>query len=342
MTVLRLLAATLALAAAAWTAPARAQGTVTAICSSDQPWCEAAAREFTKATGIRVLQTRRATGEALAQLQAEAANPKTDLWWGGTGDPYLQAAELGLLDPYRPAYLDDLHGWSVRQYAMTQNRVGGFYSSSIGWGVNTELLARKKLPVPRCWKDLLDPRYKGEIETSHPASSGTGYTILAGLVQLMGEDAAFAYLRQLHRNVTQYTRSGGAQAPNVAKGEVSIGITFNFGFEGWRSRGYPVRTVDPCEGTSYEIGGIALVRGSRNRANAVRYYDWLMSPAGQQLAATVESLQTPANRTFKPDPRVPSLDGVRLIRYDFEAYGKAAERRRLIERWVREVEQAPR
>lgn len=336
----RALSVLLLLAAAA--APAFAQGTVTAICSSDLPWCESAAREFTKATGIRVLQTRRATGEALAQLQAEASNPKTDIWWGGTGDPYLQAAELGLLEPYRPAYINDLHGWAVRQYAMSQNLVGGFYSSSIGWGVNTELLKRKKLPVPQCWKDLLDPRYKGEIETSHPASSGTGYTILAGLVQLMGEDAAFDYLRKLHRNTTQYTRSGGAQAPNVAKGEVSIGITFNFGFEGWKSRGYPIQTVNPCEGTSYEIGGIALVKGSRNKANALRYYDFLLSPAGQGLAAPADSLQTPANKTFKPDPRVPSMDNVRLIKYDFEKYGKAAERKRLIERWVREVESAPR
>ena len=331
-----------AAASAAFVACAASAQTVTAICSTDQPWCEAAAREFAKATGIRVLQTRKPTGEALAQIASEAANPKTDLWWGGTGDPYLQAAEQGLLDAYRPAYINDLQTWSVRQYASTGNQVGGFYSSSIGWGYNTDLLRKKSLPEPRCWKDLLDARYKGEIEMSHPASSGTGYTILAGLVQLMGEEPAFDYLKKLHRNTVAYTRSGNAQAPDVAKGEVTIGVTFNFTFEGWKSKGYPVKTVNPCEGTSYEIGGIALVKGSRNRAGAQRYYDFLMSPAGQSLGGPVDSLQTPANKTFKPDPRVPSLDDVRLIRYDFEKYGKAAERKRLIDRWVREVESAPR
>ncbi|NDD02264.1 MAG: hypothetical protein EB085_09055, partial [Betaproteobacteria bacterium] len=70
--------------------------TVNAICSTDQSWCEMAAQAFTKATGVTVLQTRKATGEALAQIRAEAANPKTDIWWGGTGDPFLQAAEMGL------------------------------------------------------------------------------------------------------------------------------------------------------------------------------------------------------------------------------------------------------
>lgn len=79
---------------------------------------------------------------------------------------------------------------------------------------------------------MIKPIYKGEVEISHPASSGTAYTIIAGLVQLMGEEKAFDYLKALHKNITQYTRSGQAQAPNVAKGEVANGISFIFGFDG--------------------------------------------------------------------------------------------------------------
>jgi len=311
--------------------------TVNAICSTDQSWCEMAAQAFTKATGVTVLQTRKATGEALAQIRAEAANPKTDIWWGGTGDPFLQAAEMGLLTPYRPAYINDLYGWSVRQYAMSENKVGGFYTSAIGFGWNTELLKKKNLPAPKCWADLLKPIYKGEVETSHPASSGTAYTILAGLVQLMGEDAAFDYMKKLNANVTQYTRSGTAQAPNVAKGEVAVGVSFMFGFDLWKHNKYPVQSGAPCEGTSYEIGGIALIKGARNADAAKQYYDWLMSPEGQKIGGLSGSLQFPANKTFKPDPRIPTLDDVRLIKYDFEKYGKAAERKRLLDRWNKEV-----
>ena len=118
--------AAIALLGAVTAVPAAAQQQVTALCSTDQAWCELAAREFQAQTGIKVLQARKATGEAFAQIRAEAANPKTDLWWGGTGDPFLQAAEIGLLDAYRPNYLNDLQGWSVRQYAMSGNFVGGF------------------------------------------------------------------------------------------------------------------------------------------------------------------------------------------------------------------------
>ena len=332
----------LALCAAAGFAHGQQQ--VTALCSTDQPWCELAAKEFQAKTGIKVLQVHKATGEALAQLRAEAANPKTDLWWGGTGDPYLQAAEVGLLDAYRPAYINDLQAWSVRQYAMSDNMVGGFYTSAIGFGWNEDLLKKKQLPVPKCWADLLDAKYKGEIEMSHPGSSGTGYTILAGLVQLMGEDKAFDYLKKLHRNTTQYTRSGQAQSKNVAKGEVGIGVSFMFTFENERlSNGFPmVKSAAPCEGTSYEVGGIGLVKGSRNRDAAKQYYDFLMSPAGQALGAKAGSLQVPANKTFKVDPKVPAIDTVRLIKYDFQKYGKAAERKRLIDKWEREVNSLPR
>ena len=106
-------------------------------------------------------QTHKPTGEACAQIRAEAANPKTDLWWGGTGDPFYQAAEVGLLEPYRPDYLGDLHGWAVRQYAMSQNYVGGFYTSAIGFGWNDEVLKKKKLPRAEMLEGPAGPALQG-------------------------------------------------------------------------------------------------------------------------------------------------------------------------------------
>ena len=333
----------LALAFAFAISSAAAQGQLNIICSVPLPWCEAVVTQFQKDSGIKAGMTQKSAGEAMAQVAAERANPKVDVWYTGSGDPHLQAAELGLTEEYRSPMLSQLHEWAVRQAEQSKYHTVGVYTGALGIGYNPEILAKRKLPAPKCWADLVDPKYKGEIETSHPGSSGTGYTILAGLVQMMGEDAAFDYLKRVHRNVTQYTRSGTAQAKSVAKGEVGIGVSFIFGFENERQQGFTmVKSAAPCEGTSYEVGGIALVKGSRNREAAKRYYDWLMSPAGQSLGAKANSLQVPANKTFKPDPKIPSIDNVRLLKYDFEKYGKAAERKRLIERWEREVNSLPR
>ena len=331
-----------AIAAGTLTAPTFAQQ-VNAFCSTNQSWCELAASEFTKSTGIKVVQTHLGTGEALVRLKAEAANPKTDIWWGGTGDPFLAASEEKLLDTYRPAYTQDLYDWSVRQYDMSNNTVGAFYTSSIGLGWNEEILTKKKLPAPKCWADLTDPKYKGEIEMANPGSSGGAYTIVAGLIQLMGEDAAFEYMKKLHKNITSYTKSSQAQAKNVARGEAGIGISFLFGFEEERQAGFKsVKSAAPCEGTAYELGGIALIKGARNGDNAKKYYDWLMSPVGQGIGARANSLQNPANKTFKQDARIPTMDGVKLINYDFKKYGASAERKRILERWEKEVNSLPR
>lgn len=39
--------------------------------------------------------------------------------------------------------MNDLYDWSVRQYDMSGNMVGGFYTSAVGIGWNTDVLKRK-------------------------------------------------------------------------------------------------------------------------------------------------------------------------------------------------------
>ena len=73
---------------------------LTLYCSPQIEWCELMVNTFEKQTGIRVSMTRKSSGETLAQIKAEKSNPKGDVWWGGTGDPHLQAAEEGLTEVY--------------------------------------------------------------------------------------------------------------------------------------------------------------------------------------------------------------------------------------------------
>ena len=69
-------------------------------CSVQEEWCRPMVAVFEKTTGIKVSMTRKSSGEFYAQIKAEAANPKGDIWWGGTGDPHLQAAEENLTQAY--------------------------------------------------------------------------------------------------------------------------------------------------------------------------------------------------------------------------------------------------
>ena len=173
---------------AATTAQAQDAGQINVICSVQAEWCNMIQTVFAKTTGIKVNMSLKGSGEALAQLIAERANPKTDVWFGGTGDPHLQAAESDLSLEYKSAALSQLHTWAQQQAAQSGYKTVGIYSGPLGFGYNTELIAKKKIPVPTSWADLLKPEYKGEIQVANPASSGTAYTMIATLVQLMGED----------------------------------------------------------------------------------------------------------------------------------------------------------
>lgn len=71
--------------------------------------------------------------------------------------------------------------------------------------------------VPKCWKDLADPRFKNEIQMADPQSSGTAYTAIATFVQLWGEEQAFDYLKQLDQHISQYPKAGTAPSRNTAR-----------------------------------------------------------------------------------------------------------------------------
>src|SRR5215207_5348557 len=128
---------------------------VNVICSVQAEWCNMIQTVFARTTGIKVNMSLKGSGEALAQLIAERANPKTDVWFGGTGDPHLQAAEQDLTLEYKSPALPQLHAWAQQQAAQSGYKTVGIYSGPLGFGYNTELLAKKKMAVPKAWADLL-------------------------------------------------------------------------------------------------------------------------------------------------------------------------------------------
>ena len=321
--------------------PARAAEELVVYCNVQEEWCRPMVTAFEKATNIKVSMTRKSAGETYAQLKAEAANPKADIWWGGTGDPHLQAAEEGLTEPYKSPKLAELQPWAVKQAEAAKYRTVGIYAGALGYSYNTEELAKRKLAAPKCWADLTKAEYKGEVQVANPNASGTSYNMLATLVQVMGEDKAFDYLKALHKNVNQYTKAGAAPARAVATGETLVGITFLHDAVTQVVEGAPVKVVAPCEGTGYEIGSMSIVKGAKNMANAKKWYDWALTPEAQALAVNAKAYQVPSNKAAPTPPQAPKLADIKLIDYDFAKYGSTAERARLLAKWDKEVGALP-
>src|SRR4029078_8098425 len=101
---------------------------------------------FERVTGVKVAVTQKATGELFAQVKAERANPKGDIWWAGPGDAFLQAAEEGLLEAYRSRNLVQVHDWARRESELSQYRVAVGDGGTLALGNYTEVFARGELP----------------------------------------------------------------------------------------------------------------------------------------------------------------------------------------------------
>ena len=85
--------------------------------------------------------------------------------------PHLQAAEEGLTEVYNSPMLSQLQDWALSPHKATGGRTVGIYMGGLGYGYNKELLASKGLPTPKCWKDLLNPAFKNEVQFANPKTS---------------------------------------------------------------------------------------------------------------------------------------------------------------------------
>lgn len=309
------------------------------VCSNEQVWCDLMAENFKIDTGVDAAMVRKSTGEVLAQLRAEKGNPKFDVWWGGTGDPHIIAANEDLTVA-SGVDVSGLLGWARNMTEMTGGRAIGVHVGLLGFIYNRDVLKEKKIAAPACWRDLAKADYKGEIQVANPNSSGTAYTELATLVQLFGEGEAYKLLAEIGTNINQYTKSGSAPAKAAARGETAIGIGFMHDMVKLKKDGFPVEIVAPCEGTGYELGAVSVVKGTPNLAAAKKWVEYVISAKGQSAGLEAGVYNIPSNPDAKTDPEAPSMASVKLIDYNFATYGASSTRERLLARWEKDVKGA--
>jgi iron(III) transport system substrate-binding protein len=205
------------------------------------------------ATGLKVKYKRMSTGVVAAKLLAERKNPQADAVWGW-GITYLRDfADRGFFEPYLPKEGNKLPA----KFRDPNNLWFAQHMYLSGFAVNTEKLKEYNLPMPTSWEDLTKPIYKGHVIMPNPASSGTGFLMIAGMLETMDpeydkktvkENKAWAFLERLDKNMAQYIRSGSRPAKFAAKGECVVGASFIFQIADLKKEGKPVELVLPAEG----------------------------------------------------------------------------------------------
>ena len=269
---------------------------------------------FEEATGIKVNALRLSAGEMLTRVAAEKDNPQASLMFGGSTDNYIAASNQGLLEAYQSPELSN----TPENYLDPDGVWNPIYVGAIAFACNKDWFADKGYDYPTSWDDLLDPKYQDMIIMAHPATSGTAYTVLATLIQLKGEDAVWDYLKELDKNMSQYTKSGSAAPNGVALGEAAIALTFSHDGLQPTTEGYPIELSFPTDGTGYEVGAMALIKGgpADEQENAKKFIDWMTSEAGQGCYAENDSFRVPTNTAAPVADGLVTLDEVPVIDYD--------------------------
>lgn len=282
--------------------------------------------------GLKINVLRLSTGDLAARIIAEAGNPQADMLWGQAITATMDPQILNQLEPYAAKGAEKLDA----RYRDPNNLWFAPTGYMGTFCVNTERLKAKGLTMPKNWKDLEAPGFKGEVEMPDPTSSGTGWLHIISLLQgPAGEEAGWAQLERVDPNMSQYTQSGSKPCKDARAGEITVGISL--GITGVQSvqQGYPVVTVFPQEGAGYELEAAALFKSSKNKDDVKKFMDWLLTPEAVKIyeqykiliTAPGASLSEPAKKAGVPDDLGSILAGI-----DFAK--AAADRDRISEEWL--------
>lgn len=223
-----------------------------------------------KYPGIRVSVVRAGSGSLMKRIKAEARNPMGDIFWSGG------LSTINQYTAYQEPYVNaDTKAVPARYRDPSGHWLGTNMHVAILM-VNTSQLP-KGAKVPTTWKELAAPVWKGQIVCPDPARSGTAYSTLYGLREVVGADT----FKKIVGNLVIAGSSAGAfEGP--ARGEFPVGITMEYAGSEYVEGGMKnIKIVYPSEGTMTMPEGMFLIKGGKNPGPAKKLYDYISSKEAQ-------------------------------------------------------------
>lgn len=216
----------------------------------------------------------RSSGDHAAFLKASGTQSGCDITHDLEYGYAHQIANMGVL-----AELDGISDFSVYADGTVEShcfvpeiRSGGAII------LNMDIFEEKKLDIPTCYEDLLDPQYKGLVSMPNPASSGTGYMFLLSLVNAWGEEKAFEYFDSLVEcgSLTSFTSSGSGPVNALIMGEaaIALGMTAN-AVTKINENGANLKIIFFEEGSPYSLYGQGIVKGRETDTAVVEVFKYL-------------------------------------------------------------------
>jgi len=232
------------------------------------------------------------TSDAIRYVKSEFVRSPSgigvDLFFGGGVDPFMQLSDAGLLArielPAQVLAPIPRTFCGIDVYAED----GRWFGTALaGFGIiyNRKVLDILKLPEPKVWSDLADPRYLTWIGSGDPRSSGSVHMAYEIILQAYGWDQGWANVVRMGGNTRNFSRAGSDTPKDTALGEVACGLAIDV--YAWRQiaevGGDRMGFCLPEGLTIINPDGIAVLKGAPHRDLATAFVAFVLGEPGQRL-----------------------------------------------------------
>ncbi|HWD97237.1 MAG TPA: extracellular solute-binding protein [Acidimicrobiales bacterium] len=296
----------------------------------------AAAKAFNAThPGFTVTVNDNSTGPLLEQIQAEGNNPKWGVLWADGSAAFAQLDNEGYLVKHSVP--------NVKFNALGKENVPADDSFTPTGLTVTGALCYDSSQVsasqlPSTWAQLTDSKYKGMIGMNDPSQSGPTYPMIAGVMDEVGHykkgstasavAAGETFYKNLYSNGIVVNSTNGPTITAMESDSIQMATIQSSACYGAELTSYPTMRVKYL---NYSIAlpsviGIDAKASPVVRADAQKFVNWVMSPAGQHVMQTGDptgdSLFWPVINGEKPaNSIIPSLASTHAISLDPYVWG---------------------
>ena len=272
-----------------------------------------------KHPGVNVVINSKQTNAGVTYLRETKAKPEADIFWVSAPDAFQTLDADGLLEKYAPpSEIIAKIPAKIGNFPIhdPDGKYFGFAISGYGMMWNKNYMKAHKLPAPKEWTDLADPRYHNHLVISAPSRSGTTHLTVETILQAYGWEKGWALLLNAGGNMGSITERSFGVPEAVISGQYGIGVVIDFFGLSAIASGQPVEFIYPSL-TAVVPASVGIVKGGPNPQEARAFVNYLLSEAGQLVLFAPEIARLPvipdlyarAPKDY-PDPFKKKMGGV--------------------------------
>lgn len=293
--------------------------------------------EFEKQTGIMVKRIEGGGDELIERMRAEGENSPADVFIAVDVGNLWRADQAGVFGDVSSPVLDERIPENLRH---PTGRWFGFASRARLIYYNKELVNPEGLSR---YEDLTDPKWKGEV-CIRSSSNIYNTSLLASIVANEGAEAAEAWAKGVVANMARDPQGGDTdQLKAAAIGECGIAVANSYYFARLKASEDPelkavadsLGVIFPNQGdrgTHVNISGAGVAANAPNRANAIRFLEYMASESAQRYFADGNN-EYPVAVGVAPNAVLRELGPFKVDSLNISAFGvNQAEAQRVFDR----------